>query len=41
MYPTSDSSIDTPYGQPGNSWGCGWHDGVDFAVGHGTEVRSM
>jgi hypothetical protein len=42
MYPVpSDTGIDTPYGQAGNSWGCGWHDGVDFAVPVGRDVVAV
>lgn len=41
VYPTSDKTIDTPYWKAGSSWGCGYHDGVDFAVGFGTAVYSM
>jgi Peptidase family M23 len=40
MYPTSDHTIDTPYGATGPSWSS-IHDGIDFSVGFGTAVYSM
>ena len=36
--PVPGFKITTPYGKTGGSWGCGRHDGVDFAAPTGTAV---
>ena len=36
--PVPGYSITTPYWKAGSAWGCGYHDGVDFAAPSGTDV---
>jgi Peptidase family M23 len=36
----SSGGVDTAYGVKGNSWGCGWHDGVDYAAYTGDDILS-
>jgi len=36
--PCPGHDISTPYGKEGSAWGCGWHDGADFAAPSGTDV---
>lgn len=39
--PCPGYSITTPYGKEGSAWGCGWHDGADWASPAGTDVVAM
>jgi murein DD-endopeptidase MepM/ murein hydrolase activator NlpD len=36
--PCPGYSISTPYWKAGSAWGCGYHDGVDYASPSGTDV---
>lgn len=36
--PVPGYSVSTPYGKEGSAWGCGWHDGADFAAPAGTDA---
>jgi len=39
--PVPGYSITTPYGKKGSAWGCGWHDGADYAAPAGTDVVAL
>jgi murein DD-endopeptidase MepM/ murein hydrolase activator NlpD len=36
--PCPGHTISTPYGKQGSAWGCGWHDGADYAAPAGADV---
>jgi murein DD-endopeptidase MepM/ murein hydrolase activator NlpD len=36
--PCPGYAVTTPYGKKGSAWGCGWHDGADFAAPRGSKV---
>lgn len=39
--PVPGYSITTPYWKAGSAWGCGYHDGVDYASPSGTDVVAV
>lgn len=40
-YPVKKPKVSCPYGQKGDSWISGWHQGVDFADPIGTPVYAV
>jgi len=38
--PCPGHAVSTPWGAEGDWWGCGWHDGTDYAADSGVDVVS-